>query len=189
MVLNTPLIKDYILHHSSTKIENYIHKHNEMWNIFANRTHGRGVKAKQIMLVTHCYRTASWTASYQPSATSENVDLSVSGGIVGAVQASFRTWFSRRSHLEPIKKSGPPPPDAGAPLANTETVFVDGMVLSWLWNRIPLSVQPLDRFDGGLIGHSGPGPEPLSILYGHEIVIQVNITHISPCMLADVGSH
>lgn len=180
LVLNTPLIKDYILHHTGTLIKDYVRKHSESWNIFANRKHGRGVKADQIMLVTHCYRTASWTASIQLTAMSKDIELSVSCGVLGAVQAGLGTSCRGKIRLEPIKRSGPPPPDVGVSPANTETVFVDGIVLSRFLNILPLSVRAIQA----------PQCSAMRLIrHFHDILAKSeNVLRFEPCIYLSVRS-
>lgn len=121
-------------HHRSDLITDYVRKHSKSWYIFANRKLRRGVKFEDLLFVTHCYKTASWSSAVLPSTVSRGFELSLSGGILGAASAEIATSFGKKLYREaPLCRTGPPLPEKGAQLSNDQSVFVQGWTASrWL---------------------------------------------------------
>lgn len=120
LVLKTPLVKEMIQDYRDDRIKNYVQKHSQSWEIFANKKLGRGVKPQQIILVTHCYRTSSWTSAVSVGVP-ENFGLKFSKGVLTANVATSR--FTRSKHRgTAVIRSSPAVVGKDA----DQTVFVQG---------------------------------------------------------------
>lgn len=139
LAFNTPLTKEMIDHYRSDFVTDYVRKHLRSWYIFANRKLRRGINFEQLIFVTHCYKTSSWSAAVLSSTVSRGFELSFSGGVIAAASVGLSTSFKKEVHREaPLCRTGPPVPSDDEQLPNDQTAFVQGWGGSRWLRTLPL---------------------------------------------------